>query len=136
MFRQVPEGLQELGPRDPASPGAQLQLAYAALGRTHGAVISIDGSGGVTLHLPQQGAQSKALLPEGTVDLPSSYVLDDALAFERFFLLTAREPFDLAPALEAARVLALDPKRASTAPLDLPRSINQADFLILKATAP
>jgi hypothetical protein len=136
VFRQVPGGLEELGPLDPASPGAQLQLSYAALGRTHGVVLSIDGRGEVTLHLPLDGALSEALKPEGTVDLPASYMLDDAPTFERFFLLTARDPFELAPVLEAAHALAADPEQARAAPLSLPRSIDQADFLILKDPTP
>lgn len=136
VFRQVPEGLEELGTLDQASPGSQLQLAYAALGRSHGAVLSIDGRGGVTLHLPLDGGQSEQLQPEGTVDLPASYVLDDAPAFERFFLLTSREPFELDLALEAAKLLAIDSDRARTDPLALPRTIDQADFLILKDPSP
>jgi hypothetical protein len=136
VYRQVPGGFEELDPQDPAGPGSQLQLSYAALGRNHGAVLSIDGRGEVTLHLPLEGTASEALQTEGTVDLPSSYKLDDAPGFERFFLITSREPFELSPVLQAADTLASDPDRARSAALDLHRPIEQADFLILKHPVP
>jgi hypothetical protein len=132
VFRQVPGGLEELGDADALGPGERLQISYAALGRPHGAVLSIDGRGSVTLHLPLDGDSSAELHPEGSVDLPASYQLDDAPGFERFVLLTARRPFALEPVLEAAHALAADPASARVEPLPLPRHLEQADFVIAK----
>jgi hypothetical protein len=128
IHREVPGGLEELNPGDELSAGERLQLSYAGLGRSHGVILSVDGRGAVTLHLPRHGAQAAELALEGTVDLAESYELDDAPDFERFFLLTARGPFELEPALTAAR--AIDHDRAS---LTLPRHIEQVEFLVRKA---
>jgi hypothetical protein len=136
VFRHVSEGLEELDPSDPTAPGAQLQLSYAAVGRDHGAVLSVDGRGAITVHLPLHGAESAVLQPEGTTDLPASYRLDDAPHFERFFFVTAQQPFELALVLDAAQRLTEKPDRARTAPLDLPRAIGQSDFLLLKEPTP
>ena len=132
IYRQVPEGLEELGPDDSVGAGERLQISYAALGSTHGAVLSVDGRGAVTLHLPLEGPHAAELQPEGTVDLPVSYVLDDAPDYERFFLLTAARPFDLQPVIEAARALANEPTSAREATLSLPKGLDQSDFLIVK----
>jgi hypothetical protein len=132
IYRQVPGGLEELDPGDPAASGARLQISYAALGSPYGAVLSLDGRGAVTVHLPLEGQRSAELVPEGTVDLATSYVLDDAPSFERFVLLSSAQPFPLDPILAAARSLAADPQRAQGDALRLPRGIRQSDFVLRK----
>ncbi len=129
IFRQVPGGLEELDPQDPVGPGERLQISYVALGRPHGAVFSVDGRGTLTQHLPLTGEHSAELQPKGTVDLAESYVLDDAPAFERFFLVTSAEPFDLGPVFSAAGGLGLE------ASPELPRGLAWSDFSITKDDA-
>jgi len=132
IYRKVPEGLEELSPDDPVGAGDRLQMAYSAMGCVHGAVLSVDGRGAVTLHHPTQGTLSAELQPQGTVDLPVSYVLDNAPDFERFFLVTGPEPFELTPVLEAARALAAHPGSAHQASIALPRGLDGYDFLLSK----
>ena len=63
--------------------------------------------------------------------LPSSYELDDAPAFERFFLVRSDAPFDVGPIVAAAR----GPRGRSGArgpPLPLPLSYQQASLLLEK----
>lgn len=88
---------------DEAQAGDQLQLSVLANGAAWGAVLSLDGRGTVTFHLPERGTAA-AQLEAGTVPLPRSYELDDAPDFERFFFVTSDAPFDaagVASALEA-----------------------------------
>jgi hypothetical protein len=58
--------------------------------------------------------------------------LDAAPRFERFFLVTAREPLSAAAILEKARQLAADGSRAMTARLDLPAGYGQHSLLLRK----
>jgi hypothetical protein len=131
IHREVPGGLEELSPGDRVGTGERLQLSYTGLGRPYGVVLSVDGRGAVTLHLPRGGSQAAELAPEGTVDLPESYELDDAPDFERFYLITAQESFAIEAAITAAE--ALEHGRAS---LDLPRHLEQAEFTVRKAPSP
>lgn len=109
----------------------RLQLSVVAAGARHGVVLSIDGSGVVTLHAPASAATSTALPQDGAVRLPSSYELDAAPGFERFILVTADEPLDVARVEAAARAVAGAPDAASR-PLGLPGGWRQRSFLVEK----
>ncbi len=108
-----------------------LQLGYVAAGKPHGVVVSIDGRGTATLHYPTSPNQPTGLAP-GQVLLPSAYELDDAPLFERFFLVTAKTPIDVAAVFAAADKLAADPAKARTAPLVLPPGLEQTSLLLVK----
>ncbi|NTX05635.1 ActD-like protein [Myxococcus sp. CA040A] len=114
-----------------AVAGDVVQLAYVAAGQTHGVILSVDGRGSVTLHAPEHGAQAATLAPSGTQRLAGAYELDDAPRFERFFLVTSGQPFDVAPVLEAARTLAASAD-AHTASLLLPEGLTQVSFTLQK----
>jgi hypothetical protein len=115
-----------------AARGDLLQLAYVAGGPGYGVILSLDGAGRVTLHLPSSdGERAAALTTSREVRLQSSYELDDAPRFEQFFLVTAPEPFAVAPIVDAARALAGKPL-ATDARLPLPAQFNQASFRIEK----
>lgn len=118
-----------------AGPADVLQLSYVAAGQRYGTVLSLDGRGSVTLHLPETGEMAAALTRSGEVPLPASYELDDAPAFERFFFVTAEKPFAVAPVLAAARSLASTPAEASRAPLALPPGLAQSSWLLRKHEA-
>ena len=64
--------------------------------------------------------------------LPSAYELDNAPAFERFFLVRADEPFDVAPIVAAARTLSAQAPVARRAPLPLPARFNQISLALEK----
>lgn len=119
-----------------ASRGDLLQLAYAAGpdGR-FGVLLSIDGAGRVTQHLPEPGASAAATLRSPSeIRLPSAYELDDAPGFERFLLITAAKPFPVAAALDAARALAGQGASARTAPLPLSPAFHQTSVLLQKTS--
>ena len=119
-----------------AARGDLLQLDYAA-GRDgrFGVLLSIDGAGRVTQHLPEPGASAAAALrAPNEIHLPSAYELDDAPGFERFLFITATQPFPVTAALDAARSLARQGQSARTAPLPLPADFHQTSVLLQKTS--
>lgn len=114
--------------------GDVLQLAYAKANEGQfGVLLSIDGVGRVTQHMPEEGARTSApLTPTREIPLPSAYELDDAPAFERFVLITRTRPFPVGVALEAARALASQGPSAQTLPLALDPSYQQYSVLLHK----
>ena len=127
---------ERLGDGSRAARGDLLQLAYAATrDSAYGVLLSIDGAGRVTQHLPEPGARSAAPLRSvGEIRLPSSYELDDAPAFERFVLVTSAQTFPVAAALDAAGALAAQGPGASSAPLALAPAFHQTSVLLKKTS--
>lgn len=131
VHRQGEGGPEKLATGAQAKPGDLLQLSYNASGKRYGAVLSVDGRGSVTLHLPETLSGPLAL-KSGAVSLEHAYELDDAPAFERFVLITSDAPFDLNAVMGAARALAQRPEEARTAPLALPDSLSQTSLTVEK----
>jgi hypothetical protein len=119
-----------------AAGGDLLQLAYASRNGGYGVLLSIDGARKVTLHLPENENGKAAPLREGgaRVELPSAYQLDDAPAFERFFLVRAAAPFPITIAVDAARAVAAQPS-ARTQALALPPGFEQISLALDKTHA-
>jgi hypothetical protein len=111
-----------------------VQLAYQAAGKRYGVVVSIDGRGHVTRHLPKAGEEAARLGSGGPVALSEAYRLDDAPGFERFFLVTSDAPFPVDTVVRAAERLyggGPDPARTGTR-LDLPANLDQFRFELRK----
>ncbi len=136
LFLQTASGAQELRPGDAASAGDRVQVSFNAAGAKYAAILSIDGRGTVTWHLPPGygggAASSPAVEAQGRTVLPRAYELDDAPRFERFFIVTSSSPFNLAAVDAAARALAARPSGADTAALALPGGVSQSSFLLRK----
>jgi len=134
VFRQAPDGAEPLGPAATAHPDDVVQLAYQAAGRRYGVVVSIDGRGQVTRHLPRSGEQAARLQAGAPVPLADAYRLDDSPGFERFFLVTGDAPFSVAMVVSATERLYggdADPGRTGTH-LDLPGELSQFAFELRK----
>jgi anti-sigma factor RsiW len=131
LFRQTPAGVEPLAEGALAREGDLVQLTYQAAGRPFGVILSIDGRGAVTVHHPRDGRQAARLVPGQEVRLSSAYRLDDAPGWERFVLVTAEAPFDVAPVVDAAGRLATSGAPA-TEPLALPSSLEQSSFTLSK----
>lgn len=101
-------GAQRLKDGDEVAAGDRLQVQYRAAGRTHGAIVSIDGAGATTLHFPASRDGSPRLEPGGLIALDHSYELDDAPGFERFFFVTVAgsSAFEVDTVVQAAERLA------------------------------
>ena len=134
IYKKTAAGSEELRDGSPAAPGDILQIRYSAAGERHGAIISLDGRGTLTVHLPEgQAATAGLLAPAGSV-LGSAYELDDAPGFERFFILSSRSAFDLKTALAALHDLASKGDAISAAPA-LPAGMEWKSFLVIKTGA-
>lgn len=115
-------------------PHDLLQLAYTAGQARFGVVVSVDGRGGVTQHLPAAPGAAAALSQAGAVRLPTSYELDESPGFERFFLVTSAQPFSTGVVMQAAQALAKTPAAAQTQALALPAELSQESLLLKKVT--
>jgi len=133
IHRQTDRGPEQLTSGAAAHPRDRLQLSYAAGGARYGVLFSLDGRGGVTLHLPRDGGQASPLAG-GEVLLPDAYELDDAPGFERFFFVYSPSPFAVEDVLAAARALAAEPERAGRAPLSLPPGLGQISVFLPKVS--
>lgn len=134
VFRQGAAGAEPLGGAAVAHGDEVVQLAYQAAGRRYGVVVSIDGRGRVTRHLPRTGEQAAPLLAGAPVPLSEAYRLDDAPGFERFFLVTSDAPFSVELVVRAAERLYggdADPARTGTR-LELPAGLGQFRFELRK----
>ena len=125
VFRQTPAGVESLADGALVREGDLVQLTYLAAGRRFGVILSIDGRGVVTVHHPRDGRQAARLEPSAPVRLPSAYRLDDAPGWERFFLVTAESPFEVAPVLDAAEQPGSQRRRRREAarPSAVPRAV-------------
>lgn len=134
VYRQGASGPESLGNGAKAAAGDLLQLRYSAGNDRYGAIFSVDGRGTITYHLPADSVPSgpaPAIEARGSI-LPSSYELDDAPAFERFFLVSSREGFDLSVVAKAAGELAGEGRLAESEALDLPRGIEVSSIILHK----
>lgn len=113
-----------------AEAGDDLQLHYLSGGRRFGVIVSIDGAGGATLHMPEDVRGSSEMAAESGA-VPHGYQLDDAPRFERFIFATSSSPLSAAEVLAAARAVVRgpDPLRA---PLALPDGAQQVSLTLRK----
>ena len=134
VFRKTAAGSERLGPGARAVPGDLIRVGYRAAGRSYGAIVSTDGNGNVTQHLPRSGGRAAPLETGGTVLLDFSYELDDAPRWERFYLVTGDEPFDLEAVRQAARDVAAVGSEATAPLLEIPADLEQSIFTLAKET--
>ncbi len=132
VFRKTSSGTERLESGASALPGDLIRVGYRAAGDTFGVIVSTDGRGGVTQHLPRSGARAESLELGGTVLLDFSYELDDAPRWERFYLVTGNEPFELEPVRQAARRVATAGSEKAPPALELGRSLEQSVFSLTK----
>jgi hypothetical protein len=131
LHRKVSDSSEELAQGASVRQGDQIRVGYRASGHPYGAILSIDGRGTLSQHLPRGGDRSAALRPTGTVLLDYAYELDDAPRWEAFYLVTADAPFDLEPVRRAVHAAA-GGRAGAPASLTLPRGLSQHLFLLKK----
>lgn len=79
--------------RDELREGDEIRLAYSAPAGAYAAIVSFDGRGVATPHLPRDGADAVRTEEAGMRALPYAYRLDDAPAFEDIYLFSSDSPF-------------------------------------------
>jgi hypothetical protein len=136
VYRRTAQGSETLADGAVARPGDLLRLGYVSAGRGYGAILSIDGRGMATLHLPPNGTRAASLRSDGTILLDHAYELDDAPAWECFYFVTAEHPFDVGPILDAARRAATRDLRSPPRTLPIPRELGQSSFSVQKEVRP
>jgi hypothetical protein len=99
-------------------------------------IVSIDGRGAVTVHLPPTGREAARLRPGNRVLLDQAYELDDAPRWECFYFVTAQVPFDGQPVFEAAKREAALRRDSPPSKLALPRGLDQSMFVLQKEPRP
>ncbi len=115
-----------------AGRGDVLQISYVPMDKTRGVIISLDGRGNVTFHLPENPDRGAAILESEKTYLPHSYELDDAPDFERFFFITSDVDMDLTQIRAAAERLAAGADRGRDGDLGLPKEYEQSSVLLNK----
>jgi len=129
LYRQAAAGAELLADGAGVKPRDVIQVLYVAAGQRYGVVVSVDGRGGLSVHLPSGGREAAPLDAEGPTTLASAWELDDAPAFERFFFVTSKAPFAVAAVTEALR---RTPPGADPARLDLPPELEQSTVVLRK----
>jgi hypothetical protein len=93
LYRKVPTGSEELRPGAVARQGDQIRVGYRASGRRYGVILSVDGRGVITQHLPRGGDRAAPVEPSGTKLLDFAYELDEAPRWETFYFVASDAPF-------------------------------------------
>ena len=135
LYRRTAQGSETLADGAVARAGDLLRVGYRAAGKQYGVILSIDGRGGVTVHLPPQADRAAPLQRDGTVLLDQAYELDDAPEWERFYFITGDAPFAVAPILDAARGAAASHHSPPSA-IPLPHDLEQSTFSVQKEARP
>jgi len=136
IYRRTASGTETLADGAIARPGDLLRLGYSAVDRPFGAILSIDGRGTVTMHLPVNGQAAAPLHRGDKTLLDTAFELDDAPRWERFYFVTAREAFTIEAIVQAARRAAARVAERPPDALDLPHGYDQATFLLQKEVKP
>lgn len=95
IHRMLGKKIETLAEDSVARNNDIVQLSYNAAGWKHGAIISIDGRGVITLHFPSKIGDSTALTQDRLVNLVNGYQLDDSPDYEKFMFFAARAEFDV-----------------------------------------
>jgi hypothetical protein len=136
LYRRTADGSETLADGAVARAGDLLRIGYRAAGRPYGVILSVDGRGSVTVHLPDAAERAVPLRRDATVLLDRAYELDDAPNWERFYFVSGHEPFAIAPLVDAARRVAASGRGTPPAALPLPPGFEQSSVSIQKETTP
>ncbi|MBN1221923.1 MAG: hypothetical protein JXB23_01650 [Candidatus Aminicenantes bacterium] len=132
VYRKIQDRVEILSDGDRAKAGDLLQLAYVSTEESYGTILSIDGTGTITLHFPETKGKSTQLEMNKQCLLPNAIELDDAPGFERFIFLTSGSPIDVDSVLIELEDIIKDPEQIKQAGLDLSGNLKQHSILILK----
>ncbi len=136
LFRKAAEGSESLQDGATARAGDLIRIGYRAAGQAWGVILSVDGRGVVTQHLPRDGAHAARLSAESQVLLDFAYELDDAPRWERFYFVAASEPFDAAPVIETAGRVTASGAASPPPTLPLRMNVKQSSVLLIKQVVP
>lgn len=132
VYRRLATSSELLADGESARAGDVLRLAYRTSSPRFGVIVSMDGRGVVTRHLPTAGDAAVRLEAGEATPLDMAYEMDDAPRWELFVLVTSDVPFDFRTVLDAVRRAATAATAEPPQALDLPRDWSQTSFLVRK----
>lgn len=94
VWKKTEKGVVQMENLGDAYEGDEIQLRYSVPQKCFGLLFSMDGNGTITMHMGDEN-KAIALEPGKMVTLPFAYKLDNAPKFEKFFLLTSQNEFEL-----------------------------------------
>lgn len=103
VFRKRGELLERLSDGGTARAGDLLQVAMRSETAQRCAVVSVDGGGTVTRHLPEEGDTPLTVNPGEAPQSAHAYELDDAPRYERFVLACGAAPFAVGALVRAVQ---------------------------------
>lgn len=110
--------------------GDVIQIRIHPEKKCFGVVVSLDGRGTWTTHLPDSGSTSKAIKPGKDEFLDFAYQLDDAPNYEVFWLVTSDKTFNIDTLMNHFKQLNGSPVPPSSLPLN--KSFTQTRISIRK----
>ncbi len=93
-----------LEPGSEAHQGDLIQIAYSVPSDCWGTILSLDGRGAISTHLPLDTSGKTAIKAGGKQLVSHSYELDDAPHFEYFLFITSPKEFEINQILEALKL--------------------------------
>ena len=134
LYRMKGKDIEELTNFNTAHTGDILQVGYIATGNySHGIILSIDGRGTVTLHLPDSTVPDDKLVMNRKILLNKSYELDDSPSFERFIMILSPDPINTEDIMEKAKKLAISRENAINGSIITGKDSLEFSIMIKKA---
>ncbi len=134
LYRMKGTEIEELKNNETARAGDVIQIGYIAAGNyKHGVILSIDGRGTVTLHLPDSSRPEKEIVTNRRILLDKSYELDDSPSFERFILILSAGPLNTDDMIKKAKKLAISGKDAVNGLIDAGGDTVEFSLIIKKS---
>ncbi len=130
--KKSPGGQEWLQSGAEVREGDELQLKFQSAMARHLVICSVDGRGGVTVHFPEAEGETTAVTPGAEQTMPYGYTLDDAPAFERFFVVWS-EDANTPISVDAVRRAVREMKHPETDTLNLGRQLKVKDMILKKA---
>ena len=132
VYRQSGSSAEELKNRQEVQANDLLQVSYIAADAQYGVILSIDGSGSITLHYPDYPQGDQRLAAGGEFALPFSYQLDNAPRFERFYFISGAKEIPMNLLMEEAERVAMSRTGLWAESFHLPDGYRQTSLLLLK----
>jgi len=129
VYHKTATGTELLSSQATLQQKDEIQMAYFSAKKQYATILSVDGRGTVTTHLPLNANQAVEVeTPKQPFLLPYSYTLDDAPNFETIYLITSDQPFAIDKIRPFVKAVALQ----KGARLELPSEFTATSFRITK----
>jgi hypothetical protein len=132
LFRKTDSGSEQLENGAAAREHDLILIHYKAAGQAYGVILSADGRGTITQHLPATGSTAQRLQTDGAISLEYAYELDDAPDWEVFYFVTSDAPFEVTTATEALKRLIAETPPPGEAASSFPQALRQIAFTLVK----